>query len=1029
MYSKRTVTLALTLLLLFSYCIIGFNPTPTEKREACLSNRVVRSKNDPYIRTRFAGGNGTEDDPYQISNVSQLQDMNLDLFANYTLVNDINASETIEWNNGKGFEPIARDTDPFKLAFKGIKFTGNLDGNGHNITGLFIDRPDENYVGLFGFIYDGATIGNLSMEYNNIRGSSYVGGIVGRNNKSTVENCHTGGNISGISYVGGIVGYNVMGIIKNCYVTSNVSGPSDVGGLVGLNYYSAVKDCYATGNISGFGHVGGLVGWNFNSTVEKCYATGYVTGDDCVGGLVGRTFDGTVEKCYANGNVRGYRDVGGMVGHNDGITIEGSHAIGNVNGFVHVGGFVGQNSGGVVKNCYTTGNVNGSDHVGGFMGQNSGDVVKNCYTTGNVSGEENVGGLVGKTDNDNLLENSHYNIDSVLINGRHLVTIGGLYNAQYDDWFTNGLVLDIADYHATLVAYGDGYMIKEVQGFKDLLGFVDNAGLRFRLGADIDLTTVPGLHIPFFSAGEFNGSGHIISNLNMDHPFASDVGMFGYIHNYTVIENLRVFGFNINGSDHIGGLVGWNDGGKLSNCSTMGNVTGDEDVGGIVGYNVGGTIKNCSSMGAISGLERVGGLVGYNGYGGTVENCYARGNVIGEENVGGIVGDNGFIVQNCSATVKVSGNLSVGGLVGWNRDLVRNCYAAGNVTGDESTGGLVGLNDDYGMINICNATGNVTGGLYVGGFVGNNRGIVGNCYATGYVTSDGDDIGGLVGLNRKMVRNCYATGNVIGGEDVGGLVGRGSGTIKNCYSTGNVTGDVNVGGLVGSNSGGIEEYSFWDTEISGQLNSSKGKGKATLEMMTKSTFTEAGWDFDTIWAINEYVDYPHLQWEQRPNIEADDSDNDSIPDIIDDFPNNPAASFDTDRDGSPDRWNPGMNETNSTTGLHLDAFPLDPAASLDTDGDGIPDKWNPGMNHSDSTSNPPLELDIYPNDPNNKSPDDDNTENPTDSSSKTWIWISLGIVAVILIALFIALSVRSKRKSPENEVKDDLGRVERSDDK
>ena len=100
----------------------------------------------------------------------------------------------------------------------------------------------------------------------------------------------------------------------------------------------------------------------------------------------------------------------------------------------------------------------------------------------------------------------------------------------------------------------------------------------------------------------------------------------------------------------------------------------------------------------------------------------------------------------------------------------------------------------------------------------------------------------------------------------------------------------------------------------------------------------------------------------------------------------------------------------------------------------MPDKWNPGMNQNDSTSDPPLELDIYPNDPDNRplnddgpetTEDDDISENPTDSSSKTWILVSFGVVFVLLIAVFIALSVRRKRKPQENV---NLGRVGPNDD-
>jgi len=95
-----------------------------------------------------------------------------------------------------------------------------------------------------------------------------------------------------------------------------------------------------------------------------------------------------------------------------------------------------------------------------------------------------------------------------------------------------------------------------------------------------------------------------------------------------------------------------------------------------------------------------------------------------------------------------------------------------------------------------------------------------------------------------------------------------------------------------------------------------------------------------------------------------DSDNDGFYDDEDDFPDDPAASNDTDKDGFPYPWNPGKNQNDSTTNLTLDAFPDDPAASVDTDGDHYPDKWNDGKDQSDSTSIPPLELDEFANDPN-----------------------------------------------------------------
>lgn len=94
-----------------------------------------------------------------------------------------------------------------------------------------------------------------------------------------------------------------------------------------------------------------------------------------------------------------------------------------------------------------------------------------------------------------------------------------------------------------------------------------------------------------------------------------------------------------------------------------------------------------------------------------------------------------------------------------------------------------------------------------------------------------------------------------------------------------------------------------------------------------------------------------------------DSDNDGVYDDIDAFPTDPSSSKDSDKDGSPDEYNTGKTQKDSTLNLTLDSFPNDPAASKDLDNDGHPDLWNHGKTQVDSTTIPPLELDEFPNDP------------------------------------------------------------------
>jgi hypothetical protein len=105
---------------------------------------------------------------------------------------------------------------------------------------------------------------------------------------------------------------------------------------------------------------------------------------------------------------------------------------------------------------------------------------------------------------------------------------------------------------------------------------------------------------------------------------------------------------------------------------------------------------------------------------------------------------------------------------------------------------------------------------------------------------------------------------------------------------------------------------------------------------------------------------PDQDGDHVPDSTDDDVDGDGTDNVDDDFPDDPAASLDTDNDGHPDEWNPGQSEDNSTTGLTEDDFPDDPAASLDTDDDGYPDGWNQGESAANSTTG--LTQDQFPTD-------------------------------------------------------------------
>ncbi|WP_167848811.1 GLUG motif-containing protein [Methanolobus halotolerans] len=333
------------------------------------------------------GGSGTEADPYQISNVAELQNMSLDLSANYTLINDIDASDTVNWNTGDGFDPIGDSSN---------KFTGTFDGNEFIISNLTINRSGERYVGLFGYTA-GSFITNVSLEKTNVTGGDYhVGGLVGYNSGGSINKSYSMGNVTGTNYVGGLVGTNRDGTINTSYSTGNVTGTDNVGGLVGENWDASINQGYSTCNVDGDSDVGGLVGWNEGSgVVTQSYSTGSVTGSSDVGGLVGTNYGGSINTSYSTGTVAGNDDVGGLVGENNNYIYQ-SYSTGTVNGSTDVGGLVGKNNDGSVNQSYSTGTVSGSNYVGGLVGNNSdGSVVDQSYwdidTSGQASSDEGDG--------------------------------------------------------------------------------------------------------------------------------------------------------------------------------------------------------------------------------------------------------------------------------------------------------------------------------------------------------------------------------------------------------------------------------------------------------------------------------------------------------------------------------------------------------------------------------------------------------------------------------------------------------------
>ena len=294
----------------------------------------------------FAGGTGTEADPYQIATAEQLcllsgvinqydysnksnpvsyntatrkvvdgQDAQTCDYlrkAYYKLTADIALNGTTGWESWNAAVPTNR-WKPIGAYY--YTFNGHFDGNGKTVSGMyFSDTSDSDWngvsggshVGLFGYTA-GATVENVTVAQSYVRGSGYVGGVVGGNDQNiytgilTVTNCHNLGTVSGSYVVGGVVGLSVHalgGVISSCTNSGAVSGTNGVGGIVSDG--QIVTNCQNSGTVSGVTTVGGVVGQS-QGNVTNCRNTGAVSGTGSnIGGVVGGQYSPSVVSSCAS---------------------------------------------------------------------------------------------------------------------------------------------------------------------------------------------------------------------------------------------------------------------------------------------------------------------------------------------------------------------------------------------------------------------------------------------------------------------------------------------------------------------------------------------------------------------------------------------------------------------------------------------------------------------------------------------------------------------------------------------------------
>ncbi len=258
----------------------------------------------PYLQwqdlpsSNFAGGNGDWEYPYLVATPEQLNMVRYYKEKHFRQIADINLN-VIPYNTGEGWEPIgSSDSD---------SFGGNYNGGGYRVSNLYINRPSQDYTGLFGYA-ENLWIDSLNVTGADITGRDHSGIMMGYGKFTNANTSSVSGSVSGRDNTGGMAGtLEGSSFYQSFSVADVASTGTNSGGLIGeINDWSNIYECYSKGSVSGVDRTGGLAGSMENANVTHCYSAVVVngTGSD-VGGLVGYVDAGYVDSSYWDTDVSG----------------------------------------------------------------------------------------------------------------------------------------------------------------------------------------------------------------------------------------------------------------------------------------------------------------------------------------------------------------------------------------------------------------------------------------------------------------------------------------------------------------------------------------------------------------------------------------------------------------------------------------------------------------------------------------------------------------------------------------------------
>lgn len=507
---------------------------------------------------QFSGsGSGTESDPYLIYNENQLAQLSNFLGQSgvvFKLQKDLDISNYISENNpSQGWIPVGVESSPFMGVFY---------GNGHKITGFYINRPSTVFVGFWGSI-NGAKIQDLTIEGTYVKGGAKVGGITGYATGSTISNC------------------------KLTLSSEGTRGSYCTGGIVGLAENSVtINACTYNGNVNGINNtaigtngdrIGGIAGSISNGTVNNCIVNGTVTGERAAsGGVSGYIDTSTISNSSITGNVNGKSNVGGIVGVVCGTSnVSNVTSIGDVKGTENVSGVAAELREGsslTLSKAFHKGKItNTGDYTGGIVAKSNGGCIKgitNCSHFGDINANNYVGGIVGAVLNNQERPTYYASTSSTSMTGGSL--------------FSNTTIED----DETVSNVDNCTAIGKIYGKNNIGGLIG----KDEMSCSYVLKTLTGGSVTishaYFGYNLWRNNTYIGSFNLYDHIAPIDTRT---ITNMSIVNSY--YSGIITGTANVGGVAGYKNGGSITNCYANATIIGESNVGGVIGTSLGLTVS------------------------------------------------------------------------------------------------------------------------------------------------------------------------------------------------------------------------------------------------------------------------------------------------------------------------------------------------------------------------------------------------------------------------------------------------------